>query len=106
MKWYIVVLGATPNCEGQPACSYGALIGTARPLKDLNFYSISEQKAALVSLHHNVKGSFYAPRCGAYCSDSVVVWAEGKFRYIIGLKAGSQRDVIRAANSAIDAANP
>jgi hypothetical protein len=41
---YIVVLGATPDCEGQHVCSYGALIGTAHPLKDLDFYGVSERK--------------------------------------------------------------
>jgi hypothetical protein len=48
---YIIVLGATVDCEGQHVCSYGALIGTAHPLKELDFYAVSDRKAALVPLH-------------------------------------------------------
>jgi len=102
---YIIVLGATPDCKGEHACSYGALVGTVRPPKDLDFYAVSGRKAASVPLHHGIKGDFYDSICGAYCSDSLIVWAEGRYHYIIGLKAESMPNVIRAANSAIDAAN-
>lgn len=102
---YIIVLGATPDCEGQHVCSFGALIGTAHPMKDINFYAVSDRKGASVSLHHGIKGDFYDTICAAYCSDSLIVWTEGRYHYIIGLKAESKPNVIRAANSAIDAAN-
>jgi len=102
---YIIVLGATLDCEGQHVCSYGALIGTAHPLKDLDFYGVSKRKASSVRLHHGINGDFYDTICAAYCSDSLIVWTEGKYHYIVGLKAGSKPNVIRTANSAIDAAD-
>ena len=102
---YIIVLGATPDCEGQHVCSYGALIGTSRPLKDIDFYAVSERKGVMMKLHHGIVGHFYNTVCNAYCSDSLIVWTEGQYHYIIGLKAESKSNVIRAANSAIDAAN-
>ena len=102
---YVIVFGATPDCEGQNFCSYGAMIGTIRPLKDLDFYDVSRAKSLRVALHHGIRGDFYDAICAAYCSDSLMVWTEGKYHYIIGLKAERKLNVIRAANSAIDAAN-
>jgi len=102
---YIVVLGATPDCRGEHVCSYGALIGTDHPLRDLDFYVVSDRKAASVPLHHGITGNFYDTTCAAYSSDTLMVWTEGKYHYIIGLKAESKSNVIRAANSAIDAAD-
>ena len=93
---YIIVLGATPDCEGQHVCSYGALIGTAHPLRDLDFYNVSRAKSLRVHLHQGVIGDFYATTCAAYCDDSLMVWTEGKYHYIIGLKAESKSNMIRA----------
>lgn len=101
---YIIILGATADCGGQHVCSYGALIGTARPLNDLDFYAISDRKPVFVPLHRHINGYFYPPVCKACCSDSLIAWTEGKYHYIIGLKAEGKPDMIRAANSAIDAA--
>jgi len=102
---YTIVLGATPDCKGEHICSYGALIGTTHSLKDLSFYAVSDRKAISVPLHHGITGDFYDAMCAAYCSDSLMVWSEGKYHYIIGLKAESKPNVIRTANSAIDAAD-
>ena len=100
---YVIVLGATPDCAGQHVCSYGTVIGTSRSLDASDEYSMSNRRGSTASLHHGIKARLYQPICGSYCSDSLVVWAEGKCHYIIGLKAGSKRALILAANSAIDA---
>lgn len=55
---YIFALGATPDCRGERVCSYGAVIGTDHPLKDLDFYGVSDRKAASVPLHHGITGDF------------------------------------------------
>jgi hypothetical protein len=103
---YVVVLGATPDCEGQHVGSYGALIGTTRHFQSVDFYGLSARKGTSVVLHHGIKGRFYDAVCGAYCSDSLIAWTEGKYHYIIGVKAEKKSNVIEAANSAIEAATP
>jgi hypothetical protein len=98
---YVVILGATPDCEGQHVCSYGTLIGTSRPLNKIDEYGISDRRGTPVRLQHGVKGRFYETVCGAYCSDSLIVWTEGNYHYVIGLKAERKSGMIVAANSAI-----
>ena len=84
---YVVVLGATPECEGQHVCSYGTMIGTSLPLNRIGAYDVTRRPRSLVDLHRRIKGYFYASVCGAYCSDSFITWTEGAYHYIIGLKA-------------------
>jgi hypothetical protein len=98
---YIVILGATPDCEGQHVCSHGTLIGTSHPLSQVDEYAINDRRGTPVRLQHGLKGYFYESVCGAYCSDSLIVWTEGNNHYIIGLKAQRKSDMIGAANSAI-----
>jgi hypothetical protein len=100
---YSVILGGEPDCKGQHQCSYGTLIGTTRPLSEIDVYDVVDRRETLVMLANGLKGHFYDSDCGSYCSDSLVVWSEGKYHYIIGLKAGSKSDLIRVANSAIRA---
>ena len=100
---YTVVLGATPDCEGQHVCSYGTLIGTTLPLIKIDDYGFTDRRRTRVRLRNGISGYFYDTVCGAYCSDSWVVWTEGKYRYIIGLKAEKQSNMIKVANSAIRA---
>lgn len=98
---YVIVLAATPDCEGQHVCSYGTFIGTRRPLNQIDEYSTDERRGVRVKLVNGITGLFFAPTCGAYCSDSLVVWDEDAYHYIVGLKAGSKQDLVQAANSAI-----
>jgi len=100
---YIVILGATPDCEGQHVCSFGTFIGTTRSLDQVDEYSVSGRGSTPVNLQHGLKGHFYKSTCGAYCSDSLIVWTEGKNNYIIGIKAESKADMIKTVNSAIEA---
>ena len=100
---YAVVLGATPDCEGQHVCSYGTLIGTTRPFNEIDDYGFTGRRKKRVTLWNGIRGYFYNSVCGAYCDDSLIVWTEGKHRYIIGLKAEKQSNMIKVANSAIRA---
>ena len=74
---YVVVLGATADCEGQHACSFGTMIGTSRPLNQIDEYDVTRRPRTPVKLRHGLTGYFYAPVCGAYCSDSFITWTEG-----------------------------
>jgi len=97
---YEVVLGATPDCQGQHVCSYGFLLGTTGPVSDF----VSDRKGIAVTLHNGIRGTFYDMLCGAYCGESLIAWNEGRYHYIIGLKAEKKANLILVANSAIDGA--
>ena len=92
---YVVVLGATPDCEGQHVCSYGTMIGTSRPLDQIDEYDVTRRRRTLVKLRRGLTGYFYASVCGAYCSDSFITWTEGAYHYIIGLKAEKNPTCLR-----------
>lgn len=98
---YTVVLGATPDCEGQQVCSYATFIGTTRRLTEIDEYGLDRRRASLVKLKNGLIGYFYKSVCDAYCSDSLIVWTEGRYHYIIGLKAERQSTLLNVANSAI-----
>ena len=98
---YIVDLAATPDCYREHACSYGTFVGTSRPLHEIQGYGFEDREGISVGLRHGLKGRYYKGLCGAYCSDSRIVWTEGRFHYIIGLKAATKRDIVRSANSSI-----
>ncbi len=102
---YTVILGALPNCEGAHQCSYGTLIGTTRPLSELDRYRIvGREGMSPARLANGIDAqTYYDHECGAYCADSLIVWSEGKFNYVIGLKGAKKSNLIRAANSAIQA---
>jgi hypothetical protein len=100
---YTIILGATPDCEGQHVCSYGTLIGTTRPFNEIADDGLTDRRKKRVILWNGISGYFYDSVCGAYCDDSLIVWTEGKYRYIIGLKAEKQSNMIKVANSAIRA---
>jgi hypothetical protein len=98
---YVIVLGASPDCEGQHVCSYGTMIGTSRPLDQNDEYDVTRRPKTLIKLRGGLKGYYYAPVCGAYCSDSFITWTDGAYNYIIGLKAGKMSDLLTSVNSAM-----
>jgi len=99
---YVIVLGGTPNCEGQHVCSFGTMIGTSRPLDQIDEYDVTRRPRTLVKLRRGLTGFFYESVCGAYCSDSFITWNEGAYHYIIGLKAEKESNLLASVNSAID----
>lgn len=98
---YVVILGATSDCQGQHACSYGTFIGTSRSLDQIDEYSLQGRKGMHVALAHGIQGTFYEAECAAYCNDSLMVWSEGDFHYIIGIKGERESDLVRTVDSAI-----
>lgn len=102
---YVLVLGATPDCNGQHVCSYGTVIGTSRPIDQIDEYDVTRRPRTLVKLRNGLTGYFYASVCGAYCSDSFITWTEGTYHYIIGLKAEKESNLLASVNSAIQANN-
>ena len=103
---YVLVLGATSDCEGQHACSYGTFMGTTRPTQRIAEYDLADRKKKSVMLRHGFRADFYESICAAYCGDSVIFWNEGKYGYLISLKGGKASELIAAANSAIETVSP
>jgi len=96
---YEIVLAFDPDCLGQNVCGYGILVGTTLPFNEIP--DIEEQKWVPVTLAGGIKARYYDTQCHAYCSYSMVAWSEGKWRYLVELKAERKWLVIKAANSAL-----
>src|SRR5579871_2405403 len=60
---YALVLGTPPDCEGQHVCSYGTMIGTSRPLNQIDEYDVTRRPGTLVKLTRGLTGYFYASVC-------------------------------------------
>lgn len=82
------------------------MIGTSRPFNQIDEYDVTRGPGTAVKLRGGLKGYFYASVCGAYCSDAFIIWTEGAYHYIIGLKAGTKSDLLASVNSAIEARPP
>lgn len=117
---YEIVLGWTVNCGGGNACRWGTLSGQritpntpsiARQFADFpdpNFQPWADlppeikQQFGPVKLTRGISGFFVPATCGATCGDSMVLWEQDGFRYMVGIKVGKPKDVIALANSAIE----
>lgn len=96
-KGYSILLGLDPDCEGQNVCLYGSVLGSVSRIK------LDRRAGVPITLPRNIQGRFIDAECFAYCNQAYVKWSEGGFYYAIGIKAGRKGDLIRAANSAINA---
>jgi hypothetical protein len=96
---YKVYMGLVEDCDGQSACRFGTLIGTTLPFDQIS--DLEGRKSVPVRLQNGINGFYYESQCQASCNDSMVAWTEGKYQYVLGLKAEEQAYVVKAANSAI-----
>jgi hypothetical protein len=105
---YEINLGFAPGCNGGTYCSYGDLAGKRADsgmIGTANFaYDLSAAKT--FDLTDSVKGYFIDSECGAFCDDAKVFWIQNGYLYMVGMKGGSESDVIRMARSAIDNVAP
>jgi hypothetical protein len=92
---YEFLLAFDPNCQGQNWCLYGSVRGSVSRRK------LGSDTGVPLTLRHGIKGWFFESVCHAYCNQAYVEWKENGFYYAIGIKAGKQEQLIRAANSAI-----
>jgi len=98
---YDVLLANAIPCEGANWCLYGSVRGADAPF-DHTFNDLSP-KARSVRLHHGITARFIESECATYCTQAYIEWSEKGFYYSIGLKAGTLDQLIKIANSAIDA---
>ena len=97
---YKIYMGFDPDCDGQSMCRFGTLIGTTLPLDKIS--DLEGRKSVPVPLQNDINGFYYDAECQASCNDSMVAWSEGKYQYVLGLKAEEKAYVTKAANSAIN----
>src|SRR5579859_7774588 len=96
---YEVIFAADSEpCQGQHVCSWGSATASDHPRE----FDTPSQRVQLAS---GLEGNFHDSTCGAYCDEAALEWHEGEFYYTIGIKAGTEKDLIRAVNSAITFGN-
>lgn len=114
-KRYELTIGTDTNCSGGNYCRYGTVSGQritpSTPsveeqyafLNDPSYQPTerSTQKMGRVTLANGIEGYFIPYVCGANCDDSKVIWEQGGYRYLVGIKAGEKKLVVEMANSAI-----
>jgi hypothetical protein len=101
---YEISLDFGPECQGAGACHYGSLAGkkvdSDVPVGTRNI-PFEAERAQEVTLELGIQGYFVDYVCGANCSDALVFWIYDGYQYILGIKAGSQQDVLDLANATI-----
>jgi putative hemolysin len=106
---YEISLGFGADCQGAGACHYGSLAGkkvdSNEPVSTRNF-PFDAARAQKVTLATGIEGYFIEALCGANCDDSKLFWISGGFQYMVGMKAGSQPDLVKLANAAIENSIP
>jgi hypothetical protein len=102
---YDISLDYGPECLGAGACHYGSLSGkkvtSNQPESTLNFVYEAD-RAQKVTLAKDIEGYFVEGQCGASCDDSKLFWVYKGFQFMIGLKGGTQQDLVDLANAAIN----
>ncbi len=97
---YTISMDRTADCHGVTACSFGEI----RAQKGGEFSTKIEgvtKTLKNVQLARGMKG-FFHNGCGAYCTASVE-WKSQGVLYTVAIKNGRESDVIKMANSAIQA---
>ena len=97
---YSIQLAFGKDCTGAHVCRDGGITGST-VFRDEH----PDRRKVPVKLHRGIRGSFVDSECGAYCDESVLYWSEHGYHYSISSKAASKKELIRLANSAIDAAD-
>lgn len=112
---YELTIGTDKDCSGGNYCRYGTISGqrvTASTPSVEDEYAFlndpsyqpsvrSKEKMGKVALDNGVEGYFIPYVCGANCDDSKVIWEQGGYRYLVGIKSGDKKTVVGIANSAI-----
>ena len=93
---YFVQIAFSPDCSGGTACRWGGVTGKK--------VGPTPRRPAgkPVKLTRGLIGYFVDSTCGANCSDSVLTWDQGGYRYTVESKAASADFLRKVANSAID----
>ena len=97
---YTISMEYTADCRGAGACSFGEIRGQKGGEFSTKIEGVTKTLKN-VQLAGGVKGVFHNG-CGAYCTASVEWKAQGVL-YTVAIKNGNEADLIKIANSAIQA---
>lgn len=109
---YRIILGFDEQCNGGNACRYGYVSGkviTPITLPINEEYEVdptyqplrSPEAPRFISLVNGVRGYFLPYTCAAFCSDSYLAWDLNGYRYMVSIKSGTIKELVKLANSAI-----
>ena len=101
---YEISLDFGEECHMATACHFGVLAGSLTSGNELystpNIF-VDVSRAQRVTLANGIEGYYIEGLCGASCDNSLIVWVQGYYQYIIGSKAASQAFLLDIVNSAI-----
>lgn len=97
---YTISMEYTADCRGAGACSFGEIRGQKGGEFTTKIEGVTKTLKN-VQLAGGVKGVFHNG-CGAYCT-ATIEWKTQGFLYTIAIKNGVEADLIKMANSAIQA---
>lgn len=97
---YTISMEYTADCRGAGACSLGEIRAQKGGAFSTKIEGVTKTLKE-IQLAGGVKGSFHNG-CGAYCTASVE-WKGQGVLYTVAIKNGKEADLIKIANSAIQA---
>ncbi|WP_293122913.1 hypothetical protein [Microcoleus sp. bin38.metabat.b11b12b14.051] len=97
---YTVSMEYTADCKGAGACTLGEIRGQKGGEFSTKMEGVTKTLKT-VQLAGGVKGNFHNG-CGAYCTANLE-WKNQGFMYTVAIKNGQEADLVKIANSAIQA---
>ncbi|MCU0542027.1 MAG: DUF4367 domain-containing protein [Oscillatoriaceae cyanobacterium Prado104] len=97
---YTIFLEFTPDCRGAGACTLGEIRAQKGGEFSIKIEGVTKTLKN-VQLAGGIKGVFHNG-CGAYCTANLE-WKNRGFMYTVAIRNGSEADLIKIANSAIQA---
>lgn len=97
---YTVSMEYIADCKGAGACSFGEIRGQKGGEFSTKIEGVTKTLKT-VQLAAGVKGNFHNG-CGAYCT-ATLEWKTQGFMYTVAIKNGREADLVKIANSAIQA---
>jgi hypothetical protein len=105
---YEINLDLIPGCGGAGACHYGMIAGTivgentTFPVNIFDNFYLELENTREIALVNQTQAFFFDYSCGASCGDAYVVWFTEPYQYVLGLKGGSESELINLANQIIE----
>ena len=90
---YQILLGYTPDCEGQNFCRLGKIEA------EIVDASLSLEGEQTVTLNNGIEAYFINAICDNSCTDSTLSWIQDSVKHTIGIKAGKMETLVKIANS-------
>ncbi len=101
---YEISIDFGEDCDEASVCHFGVLAGSLTSGNELystpNIF-VDVERSVPVTLINGITGYYIEGLCEASCSDSLIVWNQDFYQYIIGSDAASQAFLLDVVNSAL-----